>query len=517
MIIYEKYIDRLLQCLNKTNDHLGRSLLRGWKGYKKSMQKYIKLSVKEESIKRNQKEIGVQCVVDEAIEPPQNPDIDIYLNSLHRVIKGMNHMHIGKIINKLDDLTRNLKTVDVPSPSTSPEVETLDFTDTMKSIHTKLKASIKHKKKESGKKILIKTFVNKESQTLLKHEEIKIMESMKIIIVDKDTVINDLHGKLRKKDEDEEALNRKVRECEEMKNTIQDLQASSCLQCKAKKEKIEADMVEIRNLQVSVYKSIGVEKELEITKTKLKETTNYVTVQNSKIIELEDNIDDLNKRIEEVKAQREALVRKLNKEYSLRESVESQLADEMNQCKFLKKVIEQASSPQKSKLESSPQKSKLESSPEKPKKNTNKIDIEYLSQTKVPSFNLSKNITKTPQAQKIFDSKISNTSPDIHDNYNSDPKKSFLVRDSIRGAFTGRVGSAQRLTKKNKGNTIMGALKMTKEEYLQLSKKARIELYECLYEHKEKCGSECEHLKRAMMIRYKDKGLLLPMKKYNIT
>ena len=130
---------------------------------------------------------------------------------------------------------------------------------------------------------------------------------------------------------------------------------------------------------------------------------------------------------------------------------------------------------------------------------------------------MSKNITKTPQAQKIFDSKISNTSPDIHDNYNSDPKKSFLVRDSIRGAFTGRVGSAQRLTKKNKGNTIMGALKMTKEEYLQLSKKARIELYECLYEHKEKCGSECEHLKRAMMIRYKDKGLLLPMKKYNIT
>jgi hypothetical protein len=63
---------------------------------------------------------------------------------------------------------------------------------------------------------------------------------------------------------------------------------------------------------------------------------------------------------------------------------------------------------------------------------------------------------------------------------------------------------------------IIDKLNITKEEYLGLSKKARLEIYEILLAHTKKCGPECEHLKRAMMIKYKDKGKLYPTKKYNI-
>ena len=70
--------------------------------------------------------------------------------------------------------------------------------------------------------------------------------------------------------------------------------------------------------------------------------------------------------------------------------------------------------------------------------------------------------------------------------------------------------------KEETGEKIMKALNITKEEYSSLSKRARMELFECLFAHKEKCGAECEHLKRAMMIKLKDKGQLYPMKKLTI-
>ena len=70
--------------------------------------------------------------------------------------------------------------------------------------------------------------------------------------------------------------------------------------------------------------------------------------------------------------------------------------------------------------------------------------------------------------------------------------------------------------KENTIQKILTALSFTREEFLQLPKNARMKLYESLYAHREKCGTECEHLKRAMAIKAKHKNQHYPIKKYNI-
>ena len=104
----------------------------------------------------------------------------------------MNHLHVEKIINKLDDLKNNLKPIDIPSSNSSLDLETLDFTDTLKSIHNRLKANMRPKKKEPEIKTIPKAFSTKTCQTLLKYDDLKTLENLKIIIIDKDSIIIDL-------------------------------------------------------------------------------------------------------------------------------------------------------------------------------------------------------------------------------------------------------------------------------------------------------------------------------------
>ena len=503
--IYEKYIENLIQCINKTDNRIGRSLLRGWKGYQKSLEKCGRIRKNIDLNKKSEiqtKEIGIQCN-ENFFESPSETDFDLYINSLHKVISGMNHLHVEKIINKLDDLKNNLKPIDIPSSNSSLDLETLDFTDTLKSIHNRLKANMRPKKKEPEIKTIPKAFSTKTCQTLLKYDDLKTLENLKIIIIDKDSIIIDLKGKVRTRDDNIELVNRKIKECDELKKTIYDLQTTACPQCQAKKQKIEEDSVEIKTLQLSVYKSITIERELEITKNKLKDTMTHLSIQNSKILKLEDNVDDLAKRVEETKAQREALMEKLNIEHGLREKVEVLLSKEIQQNANLKKIINKTISPEKQLFF-----------------NEN-FETEISSQTRTPNHRSIKKHTKRSQIVHNLLENTSSYTPESHDNYNNispDTKKKIFIRENIRrGVSSDRVSSVQRLAKINKESTIMDILKITKEEYLQLSKKARMELFECLYEHKEKCGVDCEHLKRAMMIRMRDKGQLFPMKKYNIS
>ena len=63
----------------------------------------------------------------------------------------------------------------------------------------------------------------------------------------------------------------------------------------------------------------------------------------------------------------------------------------------------------------------------------------------------------------------------------------------------------------------MNTLKLTKAEFKALSPQDRLELFQILFEHKDKCGSDCDHLRRAMALRSKNKSPLFPTKKYNIS
>ena len=423
-------------------------------------------------------------------------EFDKYIESLHRVIKGINHMHIGKIINKLNDLSNSLKTIEIPSPCSSPDITELNFTDTIKSIHTKLRVNIHKKNTQKVEKNIPKPKLkeNKETSTILKIEEIKLMESYKILLTEKDTKIIDLQAQLLRKDEVEELFVRKSKECEDLKQSLAEILATGCVQCKARKQQLTSTQAEIKNMQISVCKSINIEKELEQTKNKLKDSITTITVKNVKIQELTENLEDLAKKIEETKLQREELMEKLMNEEKLRNNVENLLSKEIeNTVQLKKKILNKNSVNELAK--------NLKKSPDKIVENV-RTESPVISCTIINKGN-----PRTPS--NIHEDSWIQSSPDT--------KRTGSNRKLVSKYSDILTSSTKSYKKLKEGMKIMEVLKMTKEEYLALSKKTRMELFDCLFQHKEKCGADCEHLKRAMKIKYKDKGLVFPTKKYNIT
>lgn len=323
--IYENYIDKLLHCICQSDQRLGRSILRGWKGYKKTIkQSYdvVEIPITQSNIMET-KDAEAQFPEDQALAPDLGLDIDKCIYSLHNVMKGINQMQLGRIISKLNDLSYELKPVDVPSLSSSPEIDVLDFTDTIKAIHTKLKAHINLKKPKKNKVPSEK--VEKDTQTFLKIEDFKTIESMKIIITEKENIIAELSNKLRNKGQVEEMLIIKNREYDELKNMISDIKGKVCQQCKYKKKKLDENQAEIKALQNNAVKGVNVEKELETTKNKLHEYLNIITTKNLKIGKLTEDLEDLSKRIAESKAQRCELEEKLSEEEKIKEAMQRKL------------------------------------------------------------------------------------------------------------------------------------------------------------------------------------------------
>jgi hypothetical protein len=113
--------------------------------------------------------------------------------------------------------------------------------------------------------------------------------------------------------------------------------------------------------------------------------------------------------------------------------------------------------------------------------------------------------------QTVF---VKSSKPDV---YRSEiPKSKFrVIRTKFQASEEFRPKSSS-ATKINKKSDILKILKISKEEYLGLSTHIRAELYECLFEHKSKCGADCEHLRRAAEIRLKQRGCPFPLKKFNL-
>lgn len=494
--VYEKYIETLLHCLCQTDNRLGKSLKRGWKGYNLALQKVVKPSETMEKAKQVEvKDIGIQHI-DPVTDNFLENNLDLYIASLHNVLKGVNKIHMGKIVSKLDELSRGLQIVDVPSPSSSPDLE-VDFTDTIKAIHTKLRTNIKPRKIILKQRTITKNTVNVESQTYIRLDDLKNIENFRIIIIEKDSAIIELNTKLRKLEDIEELYMQKSKECERLKETLYEKSTTICSQCKVKNKAINENLTTIKSLELSVYKSITVEKELELTKHKLKSTMDTIVMKNDLIIKLEENVGVLEKVVEETKVYSEELKSKLNTEHQTRVKLEKALKNEGSGKNNFRKSTENRIRPNFDALDFQ--------------------DSEIVYQSKTPNF------VKTQQSirsQKTNESKgfaLENLDHGLSSSISNSPNKRKLGQnyEKNNGKALGLHGEKALL--KVAENKIIEVLKMTKEEYLALSKRAKMDLYECLFEHKEKCGTECEHLKRAMLIRFKDKGQLFPMKKYNIS
>lgn len=517
--IYEKYIEKLISLLTATDPSLGKSLSRGWRGYKNSVTriKNHEETPRKETERKETQENATQIPEETSLILGDNVDIDKYIFSLHNVMKGINKMQLGNIIEKLDELGHNLKTVEVPSASSSPEVDEIDFTDTIKSIHTRLKAHVISRKPKKIKIQIEK--LDKANQTVMKFDDFKGIENMKVLMGEKDKIISEINRKLRKKEDAEEMYAMKTKECEDLKKSIFEMKTTICKHCKQKKQKLDENQAEIKNLQITANKTIIVEKELQTTKTKLEESMVVISSKNTKITKLTENLEELNKKVVEAKAQRAELEEKLAEEQKIREAMQKQLRKTTEQSFEIKQYS--GSSALSTSVASKSGNIKSEILTENISRGAIKATKRYeeISEDKIKQNNRS--VSPFIKAD-ISISKIGSLTPseiayEVLNNYSSpEGKKAGFIRERL--LHKGNGMSVQDVKKSSKHqNIIMQALNLTKEEYLALSKRARLELYEALYEHREKCGSNCEHLRRAMLIKQKDRGQLFPTKKYNIS
>lgn len=552
--IYEQYLEQLFSIVLKSDKVLGNSIFRGWKGFKSCVNRKINEITIDANKKAelNLREKGCQ-VSEEMLIRSNEAEIEKYINSLHKVIKGMGEMQMDKIIDKLSELSYNMKPTNLPELSDVADVQEIDFTDTLKSIYTKLRTKVKYAEIPQVEIF----FKARTTQTYLSLEDFRTAEVYKVLLLEKEKKIENLESKLSKIEDLEELLRAKSKECEELRKKYIDMKISTCSNCRIKREMLETSNSKIKNLQMTIEKGLSVEKELEITKAKLVESNQIISNNEKKIIELTTGLDTLNTKLQENKIAQQELetqllesekglensLQKLEKSEKRRADVESKLKSELALIEKLKKKLKNAT-------EENSQLRKEKAKTQKLLKFNNKNE-EFRTREKyytkaaqpdnqdgISAFEHHEKISTQSPEKKFIDQNYTEKSFIDKNQMQLWDKKRILFRDEFNQVQSTSfedlnhplneeiLQNDEQLDKKverleiqkivSKKKTVIEWLKITKQEYLALSKKARLELFECLYEHKDKCGAECEHLKRAMLIRARDKGQLFPTKKYNI-
>lgn len=525
--VYQDYLENLIQILRNDNElaSIGRGLARGWKGFLASIEELNLDKEKEieERLQRSRQEnLKILEKTDQFSQTfienfEEDLDMTQYINTLHNLTKNISQMQTNRIVDKLNQLSRNLKPVDVPSPSSTPEVPDLKLDEAVENIQLKFKTYLTaHSKPQKPTK---KPTQSSAVQTLTRLEDFKLLEGFRQTLEDKENTIMELGIKVRKLQETEESLKTKNKEIEELRLQVTHLKSEGCSYCKVKRDQLEVTHSQVRQLQMTVSKGITVERELEVTKQKLTNSLQVISQNNAKISKLTLNIEDLSCKVQESLAQREVLQKKLEEEGKLREKIELELKKESEFNIDLKKNLQNRD-------------------PSLPNKSFNYIDgfNAWSQSSSAGSSNLtpisSKLIQHTSQPTKPPNPRTSSqttsfasTTPDrkrlvtraaIRESPSSLPlSSSFEVPNGEPGQTACEVGP--RYSRKIKKTWLMNTLKLTKAEFKALSPQDRLELFQILFEHKDKCGSDCDHLRRAMALRSKNKSPLFPTKKYNIS
>lgn len=506
--IYKSYIENLIESIGLQDRQTGLCLSRGWFGFLSAMSRSEELKNESSDLKVApvkefmSKEVQVNEV--QVVELTDN--FDEYIGSLQSISKKVNKLQISQIVEKLNQLSSNLIPIEIPSRTESPEMDDIDLMETVKTIHNKLKKKMIPPPPPPPEPVAEK--VSTASQTSISTEYFTSMESHKANIEEKEFIITDMSIRLRRFNEVQELLSYKAKENENLRRQLNDIAIEGCSYCKIKKEQLANTSSQLRQLQTTVNKGLGIERELEVTKKKLTESLNTISISNSKIQKLSTNLTQLTEKVEEVKTQKEKLVKKLQEEEKLREQVEVQLKKEVETNVKLQKVVQKYVPDMLNQTVTIKVPQELNC--------TISDSLSSLSQTPNQSFQ------KTPSIAPSQKSKSTSRTPTLPIRVTfSTPERQSRIKQYMNTLShqTGEnlLQSEESIQKTIKMQAIMKALNMTEQEYLTLSKKARIQLFECLYEHREKCGSNCEHLKRAMKIRNKQRGQLYPTKKFNIS
>ena len=515
--IYETYLDGMFRCTYQLDTRIGFCFSRGWNLYKKALHK----GVKKQDLKGVQrftvtsKEAGIQVTESYDDDTNQN-EMNKYYEALNSLIKKIDTLNNEKLIKSLRELLKSLRKIDLPTLSLTPdEVPYTEYDRIVES--TKAPNKVDQEKNEIliEKPKLSKLCLNRNTQTDLKVSDLNGLEYQRTMISQRDSVIRMQTSKMNTFVEIEALYKSQTEEFQQLKKLMDEFSNSECKHCKEKIEKLKVGTSEILKLKKSIVKQEKIETELETTKEKLKDVAIISNKKSEKIQELSENLEELTRKIDEVKIQRQLLESKLRDEEHLRAEAEKKLKQETVSHQILKQAfIEKASISNTPVSHSTIRRTPHGSiSPVIEKKNTI-IRKEIIRKGHFYDIEdqQSKNSENTPYS---FSRELSGNFPDC---ITPVLKKITVTRNShsTTRPEKHKINYDNKSDKKDTIEKILKTLKITREEFLQLPKNTRMELYESLYAHKEKCGTECEHLKRAMLIKSRHKNQYYPIKKYTI-
>jgi hypothetical protein len=287
---------------------------------------------------------------------------------------------------------------------------------------------------------------------------------------------------------------------------------------------------------MTVEKGFHIEKELIKAKQQLIESKNIILTKDKKIQDLSSNVEELVMKVKETKIMKEKLEGKLEKS-----------------TKELEKIIEvlENSEKHRNELEATLNEQTLINQALQARVQ-GVVDENYKLRLIDSSFSgfqgrnfdsrgtgfdgspfIANNSQKNPRGERNYFHRTPPPKTADRGFLYSPDKKNRIIRNDLTGGFKEQSNDVKKFTSfkilnsscqagssstlKSVKQNILTWLNLSKEEYLAFNKKTRLELFECLFEHKEKCGADCEHLKRAMQIKQKSRGVLFPTKKYNIS
>ncbi|OMJ89319.1 hypothetical protein SteCoe_8522 [Stentor coeruleus] len=529
---YEKFLEGIIYCIGQVDTRISKCLGRGWTSYQKLLNKKIRQSndqgLNTSRLNKDKKDIAVQVGdIFELID--KDEDFEKYIDILNSVITRIDQMNHSKVVKTLRQLLQSLKPIDIPSLSKIPSLPQQILTENPKELVQKYPEYSENDEVFLSRNKLGNLQVTRYTQTGLTFNDIQSWDYLKVMIKEKDREIRSLAERLEKLDKIEDEFNIQHKELNNHKKTLQELGKTTCRECKEKVKRIEAKSEEIKELKQAVIKTEVVEVELEKTKTKLKESFIVIGKKNEKIREMNENLDGLMKKIQDIASEREILEQKLNDEENKRLMIEEKLQQKLYSNIQLKSTLKEAKKNTKvftltPKFYQSNEE-KIKKMPINLTTNDNKPIIEQEQggfsdisikdgsiRYKSPDVFLSSKKSANEMTSKILTPE-SNESFSINTSENFNAKLAEIHEDLSANNIVKR---SLKEVKQTKEEMILKKLNMTQAEYLGLSKKARMEIFEILLAHNNKCGSECEHLKRVMMIKYRDKGTLYPTKKYNI-
>lgn len=512
---YARFLDGLIYCIGQADSRISKCLNRGWTSYQRVLNKKVKKNSSEclsVIIEKNEKSVQVDEIFD---IKSQDIDLDYYIDILNSLIFRVSNMNHSKVISSLQKLLSSLKPIDIPNISDisnlpkqlfeSPKVPAKNIPE----VSNDLSISISKNKLGSLQ-------ITRVVQTQLTLKDFSSWDYLKVLVRDRDKEIAKLTEKIYKLEKIEKDFMAQKKEIIENKLTLQEISKNNCRECEEKEKKILKKIEEIKEIKQAIAKNETNSIELEKTRDKLRESFIILNKKDEKIKEITENLDDLNKKFEKFSLEQVNYESKPTYDDLSIHKNELKSHSKMNSSIKIKPRIKNI----KDYREAHSLSPNINHSANS--KNS-KIHRQYFSNSKSSIDREENHGHKTPDG--LILAKYSN---DITANVlNSDIDLSFsinnsdnpypqLVEKQQNHSLNHIVHKKIKSNKSAKYREIMKKLSITKTEYLGLSKQTRREIYEILLLHTKKCGSECEHLKRAMMIRYKDKGLLYPTKKYTI-